>query len=71
MGNVSDKYPTEPLSEKYDASILMNYNLYSIKSIADSLGIQIDVSFKPDEAFFLNFMFAEVRASSIALPYFE
>ena len=48
MGNVSDKYPTEPLSEKYDATILINYNLYSIKSIADSLGIQIDISFKPD-----------------------
>lgn len=48
MAKVNNKYPSAPLTEQYDATPLMQTNLYAIKSIADLNGVQIDMSFKPD-----------------------
>ena len=48
MAKVNNKYPSAPLTEQYDATPLMQMNLYSIKSVADMNGVQIDMSFKPD-----------------------
>lgn len=48
MPKINNRYPTGPLTEQYDIAPLMQLNLYSLKSIADLNGVQIDVSFKPD-----------------------
>ena len=45
---ISDKYPTEPLKEQYNATPLSMMTLYNIKQYADNLGIQINVNFKPE-----------------------
>lgn len=45
---LSDKYPTEPLKEQYNAAPLSMMTLYNIKQYADNLGIQINVNFKPE-----------------------
>ena len=42
---ISDKYPTEPLKEQYNATPLSMMTLYNIKQYAD---IQINVNFKPE-----------------------
>ena len=44
---VTDKYPSEPLNEPYDCSSLAMMNMYTVKQLADTYGIQIDISFKP------------------------
>ena len=43
------RYPTGPCKEQYDPITLMNTSLYNIKQIADQYGVQIEMTFTPEE----------------------